>query len=78
MEAPTCEGTARPQDLRHGLRVGGVSRAVVRYLSERLVEAWEAAEKLHLGVPGVTAVGTASAGAVTEQLIPKDTDERLA
>jgi hypothetical protein len=34
-----------------------------RYLSERLVEAWEDAEKRHHGVPGITPEGTASTGA---------------
>jgi hypothetical protein len=51
---------------------------VCRYLAERLVEAWEDAEKRHPGVPGITPEGTASTGAANEQLIPKDTDERLA
>ena len=49
-----------------------------RYLSERLVEAWEDAEKRHPGVPGITPEGSASTGAANEQLISKDTDERLA
>src|SRR5271157_4519626 len=49
-----------------------------RYMSERLVEAWEDAEKRHPGVPGITPEGTTSTGAANEQLIPKDTDERLA
>jgi len=48
-----------------------------RYLSELLVEAWEYAEKRHAGVPGVTPDGVASTGEATEQLIPKDTNERL-
>ena len=48
-----------------------------RYLSERLVEAWEDAEKQHPGVPGITPEGVASTGAASEQLIPKDTNERL-
>src|SRR5271166_2498986 len=48
-----------------------------RYLSERLVEAWEDAEKQHPGVPGITPEGSASSGAPNEQLIPKDTNERL-
>ena len=48
-----------------------------RYLSERLVEAWEDAEKRHPGVPGITPEGSASTGAANEQLIPRDTDERL-
>ena len=51
---------------------------VCRYLAERLVEAWEDAEKRHPGVPGITPEGTASTGAANEQLIPRDTDERLA
>ena len=48
-----------------------------RYLSERLVEAWEDAEKQHPSVPGITPEGAASTGAANEQLIPKDTDERV-
>ncbi len=48
-----------------------------RYMSERLVEAWEDAEKRHPGVPGITPEGSASTGAANEQLIPRDTDERL-
>ncbi|WP_406699444.1 type IIL restriction-modification enzyme MmeI [Singulisphaera sp. Ch08] len=51
---------------------------VCRYLAERLVEAWEDAEKRHPGVPGITPEGKASTGAANERLIPKDTDERLA
>ena len=49
-----------------------------RFLSERLVEAWEDAEKQHPGTPGITPEGTASTGAVGETIIPKDADERLA
>ena len=48
-----------------------------RYLGERLVEAWEQAEKDHPGVPGITPEGTASTGKSGENLIPKDTDERM-
>ena len=48
-----------------------------RYLSERLLEVWEDAEKRHPGVPGITPEGEASTGAASEQLIPKDTNERL-
>ncbi len=51
---------------------------VCRYLAERLLEAWEDAEKRHPGVPGITPEGAASTGAANEQLIPKETDERLA
>jgi hypothetical protein len=49
-----------------------------RYLSERLVEAWEDAEKQHPGVPGITPEGTAATGSPREQLIPRETIERLA
>lgn len=48
-----------------------------RYMSERLVEAWEDAEKRHPGVPGITPEGNVSTGAPGELLIPKETDERL-
>lgn len=48
-----------------------------RYLSERLVEAWEDAEKQHPGVPGITPDGMASTGAPGETLIPKEMDERV-
>jgi hypothetical protein len=48
-----------------------------RYLAERLVESWEIAEKDHPGIPGITPEGTASTGKSGENLIPKDTDERM-
>src|SRR5208337_2500968 len=48
-----------------------------RFLSERLVEAWADAEKRHPGVPGITPDGVGSTGEAKEQLIPKDTNERL-
>ena len=46
-----------------------------RYLSERLVEPWDEAESRHPGVPGITSEGTASTGAVREQIIPRDADK---
>lgn len=49
-----------------------------RYMSERLLEAWEDAERQHPGVPGITPLGEAADGSATEQIIPKDPDERLA
>src|SRR5207248_683291 len=50
-----------------------------RYLSDRLLESWEIAEKnLPKGTPGITPDGKPSAGAAGETLIPKDPDERLA
>jgi len=49
-----------------------------RYLSERLVEAWDDAEQQHPGVPGITPEGAASTGSPSEQHIPTDTNERLA
>jgi hypothetical protein len=49
-----------------------------RYLSERLVEAWENAEKLQPGAFIVTPEGDLSVGAPSELLLPKDATERLA
>ncbi len=79
------EWTLRPAKDLLGLKIcdmacgsGAFLVQVCRYLSERLVEAWEDAERRHPGVPGITPEGTASTGAANEQLIPKDTDERLA
>lgn len=48
-----------------------------RYLSERLVESWEAVEKKHPGKPGITPEGEVSQGFPLETLIPKDADERM-
>ena len=49
-----------------------------RYLAERLVEAWENAEKQHPGEVLITPEGTFSEGAPTERLIPADASERIA
>lgn len=56
-----------------------------RYLSERLVEAWELAEKNHpspnpgkLPFPTIMAEGKPASGEPGEALIPKDAAERLA
>jgi hypothetical protein len=49
-----------------------------RYLSERLVEAWENAEKAHPGEILVTPEGGFSAGELQERLIPQEAAERLA
>lgn len=51
---------------------------VCRFLSERLVEAWEEAERLHPGQVVVAPDGTLSASRPEECPIPKDADERLA
>lgn len=48
-----------------------------RYLSERLLEAWEKAEAEHPGVPAITPEGQPSRGLPGELLIPKDPAERL-
>ena len=48
-----------------------------RYLAERLVEAWEIADKLHPDAPGITPFGEVSIGKPGEVLIPKDADERM-
>jgi hypothetical protein len=49
-----------------------------RYLSERLVEAWEDLEKAHPGEVLITPEGQFSQGEPSERLIPKDSVERLA
>lgn len=49
-----------------------------RYLSEKLVEAWELAEKAHPGQMLITPEGEFSSGAADERPLPKDTEERLA
>ncbi len=51
---------------------------VCRYLSEKLVEAWENAEQSLPGKPQITPEGLASTGALHETLLPRDPDERLA
>src|SRR5262249_30164280 len=49
-----------------------------RYLSERLVEAWEEAEAKGGGHLVVTPEGKLSAGEPAERTLPRDRDERLA
>jgi len=50
-----------------------------RYMSERLLEAWEIAEKtLPKGIPGITPEGTASTGQPGEMILANDPDERRA
>jgi hypothetical protein len=49
-----------------------------RYLAERLVEAWESAEKANPGKFLTTPEGDFSAGDPTERLIPADLAERIA
>jgi hypothetical protein len=51
---------------------------VCRYLSERLVEAWENLEKEHPGEVLITPEGRFSQGEPGERLIPKEAAERLA
>src|SRR6266516_3397895 len=51
---------------------------VCRYLSEKLVEAWENAEQSLPGKPQITPEGLPSTGALHETLLPRDPDERLA
>jgi hypothetical protein len=47
-----------------------------RYMSERLMEAWDAAKEAHPDVPGITPEGTPSTGEANESLIPDDPAER--
>jgi hypothetical protein len=49
-----------------------------RYLSERLLEAWENELQNHPEAPGITPFGAVSRGHPGEALIPQDQDERLA
>jgi hypothetical protein len=49
-----------------------------RYMSDRLVEAWEAVEKQVDGTPMITPLGEVSEGGATEQIIPADIEERRA
>src|SRR6266496_3136614 len=51
---------------------------VCRYLSEKLVEAWENAEQSMPGKPQITPEGLPSTGALHETLLPRNADERLA
>jgi hypothetical protein len=48
-----------------------------RYLSERLVEAWEKCERANPGQVLVTPEGGFSAGGTSERLVPKDAAERM-
>jgi len=47
-----------------------------RYLSERLLEAWDAARQANPNTPGITPEGEPSTGKPNESLIPDDPDER--
>ena len=47
-----------------------------RYMSERLLEAWDEAERAHPGVLGITPEGEPSTGSPEDTLIPKDQAER--
>src|SRR6266487_3519760 len=51
---------------------------VCRYLSTKLVEAWELAEQHLTGKPKITPEGLPSTGAPNEMLLPSDPNERLA
>ncbi len=51
---------------------------VCRYLSTKLVEAWELAEQHLPGKPKITPEGLPSTGAPDEMLLPNDPNERLA
>ena len=47
-----------------------------RYMSERLLEAWETAKEANPDVPGITPEGERSTGEPSESLVPVDPDER--
>ena len=48
-----------------------------RYLADRLVQAWDRAERDDPAAPGITPFGASSKGVLDEQLIPVDPEERL-
>src|SRR5258708_24067930 len=50
--------------------------AAARYLSARLAEAWDAAQREHGAGVQITPYGHASSGLPEEELIPSDPDER--
>jgi N-6 DNA Methylase len=47
-----------------------------RYMSERLLEAWDAVKQANHSTPGITPEGTPSTGKANESLIPDDPAER--
>lgn len=49
-----------------------------RYISERLVEAWENLEQRHPGEVLITPEGAFSTGSPSERLVPADANERIA
>jgi hypothetical protein len=51
---------------------------VCRYLAERLVESWDAAEKQHPGEILVSPEGGFSTGSPAERIVPLDVNERIA
>jgi len=82
---PREQWVLRPAKDLLGLRVcdmamgsGAFLVQACRYLSARLVEAWEEAERQHADGPGITPEGLPSVGAIGERLIPVDAEERLA
>jgi hypothetical protein len=82
---PQEEWQLRPAAEILGLKVcdmamgsGAFLVQVCRYLSEKLVEAWENTEQSLPDKPPITPEGQPSTGALHETLLPRDPDERLA
>lgn len=82
---PREQWTLKPAKELLGLRVcdmamgsGAFLVQACRYLSARVAEAWEEAERQHPEAPGITPEGLPSVGDVSERLIPIDAEERLA
>lgn len=48
---------------------------VVEYLSDRLLEAWDAVMRAHPGLPAITPEGRPSSGRPDETIIPRDDDD---
>jgi methylase of polypeptide subunit release factors len=82
---PREQWSLKPAKELLGLRVcdmamgsGAFLVQACRYLSARLAEAWEEAERQRPEAPGITPEGMPSVGDVGERLIPRDAEERLA
>jgi methylase of polypeptide subunit release factors len=83
---PREQWTLKPAKELLGLRVCDIAMGsgaflvqACRYLSARLAEAWEEAERRRRPeAPGITPEGMPSVGDVGERLIPRDAEERLA
>lgn len=77
METQASSRFIEVENLRYGDGFGCILVQTCRYLAERLVEAWENAEKANPGKVVTAPEGTLSKSRPEECVIPKDADERL-